>query len=397
MKILSTNTQLKKQLERCITDYDNVCIAVAWASANTDTFQLLMDNNKKIKKVVIGTHFYQTDPDVLELLYKKKAVRFITQPSGVFHPKVYLFENLNGGGEWEAIIGSANFTQAALSRNAEVSTLISYKDRGAKLVLKSLKQQMDTYFDDAKSLNDNEVKAYRRQVEQNKSKLKQLGEQYGGKRASKSTIEIEFLNKTWAQYKKGSGQDPHASLNDRLEVLGICRQAFKEFDSFANMPIEYRQMVAGTPSALDDRWGWFGSMRAVGDFMTLVNSNSKHIAKAVDSIPLEGDVTYQHYQTFIKHYLKAFGGQRDGIATASRLLALKRPDTFVCLNSKNEKKLKEAIGIRFGKKDYDAYWDELILRIQSAVWWNKSRPEKTKDLSIWLGRAALLDAYFYEE
>ncbi len=44
-------------------------------------------------------------------------------PDGVFHPKLYLFEN--DPKEWECIIGSPNFTKSAFEDNSETAMLIS--------------------------------------------------------------------------------------------------------------------------------------------------------------------------------------------------------------------------------------------------------------------------------
>ena len=394
MKLISSSSKLEKELTRCINNYKDISIAVAWASAHTAVFSALIENKKKIKKAIIGTHFYQTDPDVLLALYKTKSAKFITQPSGVFHPKVFLFQNEDN---WEAIIGSANLTRGALTKNNEVSLLISSTDVDSDTVLEDVLNQITEYFDEARYVNKTEVDRYRELAKIHSQNRKKMGATFGGKKASKTPLEIDFLNMSWNNFKKGSKRDPHDSLEERLEVLDICRDAFKTYSSFSKIPVEKRQMVAGTPSAFDERWGWFGSMTGVGAFKKMINNNNPHIAKAVDSIPLEGEVTKEHYDQFITHYCKAFGGSRDGVATASRLLALKRPDTFVCFNSKNEVKIKEAIGIKFGKKDYEAYWDELICRISTAVWWNTPQPIAGEDRDIWMGRTALLDAYFYDE
>ncbi|CAA0123066.1 Uncharacterised protein [BD1-7 clade bacterium] len=394
MKLVNGNGQLRVELTRCIEHYEEISIAVAWASANTDVFQTLLKNKKKIKKAVIGTHFFQTDPNVLEALYKQKSVKFITQPSGVFHPKVYLFKGHAG---WEAIVGSANLTAGAINNNNEVSLLISSEDSDSSDVLKDLIQQIKTYSDMASYLTKPEIDRYRELAKIHRPSRDKIGATFGGRKADKGPLEVEFLTMSWKKFKKGSKRDPHDSLEERLEVLKICRDAFKEYGSFSKMPTELRQMVAGTPSTYDERWGWFGSMTGVGVFKKMINNNDKYLAKAVNSIPLEGEITKAHFDQFIVHYKRAFGGSRDGVATASRLLAMKRPDIFVCFNSKNEIKIKEAIGIKFGKKDYGAYWEELICRISTAVWWNTPQPVGVEDRAIWMGRTALLDAYFYDE
>ena len=72
-------------------------------------------------RAVIGAHFYQTHPDVLDVFQGKANVRIVLQPSGVFHPKLYLFRSDDRG---EPLIGSANLTSGALSTNSEAMLLI---------------------------------------------------------------------------------------------------------------------------------------------------------------------------------------------------------------------------------------------------------------------------------
>jgi HKD family nuclease len=117
MKLITTNSALRKHLMQCLNKYSNVEFAVAWASAHTDVFKKLVSSRAKIKRAIIGTHFYQTHPDVLDRFVDSQVVKFIRQPSGVFHPKIYLFSNRDA---WDALVGSANLTGGALGENTEV-------------------------------------------------------------------------------------------------------------------------------------------------------------------------------------------------------------------------------------------------------------------------------------
>ena len=69
-------------------------MAVAWATVDFEVFRLLVKNKKKIKKMIVGTHFYQTAPEFIETFLAHPNVRFILPTGGesVFHPKIYVFE-----------------------------------------------------------------------------------------------------------------------------------------------------------------------------------------------------------------------------------------------------------------------------------------------------------------
>lgn len=51
-----------------------------------------------------------------------KRVRFAMDSSGVFHPKLYLFESSDQ--DWSCLIGSASFGAAVFSTNTEACLLL---------------------------------------------------------------------------------------------------------------------------------------------------------------------------------------------------------------------------------------------------------------------------------
>lgn len=77
---------------------------------------------------------------------------------------------------------------------------------------------------------------------------------------------------------------------------------------------------------------------------------------------------------------------------------MKRPDFFVCVDSANRRLLAQDIGItRPDKLDYERYWEEVILRLRDAPWWQSSEPTIDIEKAMWHGRSAMLDAIFYEQ
>lgn len=134
-------------------------------------------------------------------------------------------------------------------------------------------------------------------------------------------------------------------------------------------------------------------------FQNTIKMNDKNISLAIDSIPLEGDVTESHYERFIMYFRKAFPDFQE-LSGATRLLAMKRPDVFVCFNSKNRKKLCNDFGIKPSNMDYKRYWDDIIERIFDSEWWKspkpENKPENKIEIGIWENRSAFLDALYYE-
>ena len=108
----------------------------------------------------------------------------------------------------------------------------------------------------------------------------------------------------------------------------------------------------------------------------------------------------EDYVAYIDRFVRAFPFsdnqyKRHGLATATRLLAMKRPDYFVCLDNANREKLLGSFGVKIANQDYEGYWDKVIERIQLSTWWNARRPTEATAGQIWDGRAAMLDAIYY--
>lgn len=394
MKIISSNKKFERLLLKLINKYDNIYISVAWASAKTEVFNLLIKNIKKLKSTTIGTHFYQTDPDFLDAFIDSDSVRFITQPNGTFHPKVYFFCS---AGEWEAIIGSANMTAGAMKNNEEISIHISSSDNGDVSVKEDILERIKYYFQNASSVSNEDAQAYRRIWAKQNRKLDRLSGAYGKAPSSKSPIKSKIMCMDWGKYSSLVQKDPYHGIEKRLELLNSIRNEFNKYGEYKDMPIGVRKTVAGLPNNQYENWAWFGSMKGAGVFHSNINNNNEFISDALQNIGLNQNISKSDYLNFIECFIKAFPNGRHGIGTASRLLAMKRPDIFVCIDDKNKKEMCNDFGITVSGMSYERYWDELICRIQDSVWWQSEAPEKRIEHSIWKGRAALLDCIFYDE
>ena len=135
-------------------------------------------------------------------------------------------------------------------------------------------------------------------------------------------------------------------------------------------------------------------MNGSGRFYNRINENDINISNALDQIPLKGQITKTHYDDYIKNFKKTFSG--NFIGTSSRLLAMKRPDTFVCVDSKNRVKLCKKFGITQSGMDYERYWTDIIERIFDSDWWLNPKPLRKREELIRESRAAFRDSLYYE-
>ncbi len=85
MKFLSTPSEIESVLSKQLSKCKSVRWAVAWASCNTKLFTKLVEANDKIDQLIVGIHFYQTDPDFIEEFLDHPNVKFVMNPDGVFH------------------------------------------------------------------------------------------------------------------------------------------------------------------------------------------------------------------------------------------------------------------------------------------------------------------------
>src|SRR5262249_38272183 len=183
----------------------------------------------------------------------------------------------------------------------------------------------------------------------------------------------------------------HPLMQERLQVLHEIRQLFAQTAHLRDLDYAGRRKIAGLFKSANPNFLLFGSMQWVGLFKQAVKDNNEGISLALDEIPLDGDISRDHYQKFTDRFLKAF--RRAGMALASRLLAMKRPDTFVCVNNQNREGLVQAFRVSPGR-DAETYWD-LIERVQTCTWWKVPPPAGGDEREVWRARAAFLDALFY--
>lgn len=394
MKVISKGETLGKTIIKLIDLHDYFAFAVAWASAETDVFDHIEKVREKIKMAAIGTHFYQTHPTVLERFIGSKKVRFVLQPKGVFHPKVYLFWSK---GCWDLLIGSANLTAGALSKNNELMLHVSSDDVGDSQLDKEVLNKISDYWNMGELATDDLVEKYHALWLTQQAALKRISGGYSSETNSTSPIQTEIMSMSWNEFYKRVQNDPYHGYEQRCDLLELSHDAFRKHNSFSNMVLGLRKTIAGLPNDFNQKAGWFGSMKGAGCYHKAINNNDAHISRALDYIPLDGTVTREHYNSYIAEFIRAFSGGRHGVGIASRLLALKRPDYFVCLDSKNKINLCKDFGIKSTSMNYERYWDDLICRIHDSVWWNSKKPASQLERRVWNGRAAMLDAIFFKE
>jgi hypothetical protein len=355
---------------------------------------------EKIRRIVVGTHFHQTAPDFIDAFADVPAVRYRLDQdglNGVFHPKLYLFSNDKT--DWEAIIGSANFTAGAFTRNVEHAILIGSADEADDVSYADLISEIDQLWQEGRHFTHDELAAYRLRWTKSRRFLERAAGHDTGQKRRASIYDRPLLNLSWEGYLQALRDQEEKYFDDRLQVLREAKKIWVTQPSFSKLSVEDRKKISGTASEKVIRWRLFGSMRGAFKFTTALRDQDRFLLTALDKIPLRGEVRASHYRAYISRLSFAFDQVKEfgGLAVATRMLCLRRPDYFVCVDSKNRLGLYKMLGVSSDEVTVDSYWDTVVAPLIDTPWWQSNRPSGDADAqTIWDARVAMIDALFYE-
>lgn len=391
-----TGSEIPRALKKLIKNLDECHVAVAWGTEN-QVLAPLLEHKKKVRRIVVGTHFYQTSPEFLEKIRPLKGAKVMGAGGhATFHPKTYLFLSADKAA---LVVGSANFTNGGMDRNVEAALMIEGQRADP-----SIEQAFDfirAQWDNGVEIDDDFLRDYTVQYRAAAAAKARLGKFGPMVKPKQGKAGMDPLMLGWRAYAALVRADEEHNLKGRLDVLNAARRMINSVAAFSDLPTMQRKAFAGTLVLKEERhedlnWGWFGSMCANGYFKSAILHNHPGISTALDCIPLTGPVAESDYQDFVRNFKQVFARakRQPGIAPASRLLAMKRPDYFVCYDSQNRDGLSKHFGFAKTAVDFDTYWQHLVEPLQYSPWWYAQRPAGL-DGKIWDGRAALLDAVYY--
>lgn len=389
-------------LKRLISDHDEIQIAVAWGY-NGKLADLLMENSRKFRSVTFGLNGFATSPDLVQRLIGTKNAFIAKADKGIFHPKLYLFRTENKA---EAIVGSANFTKGGLDQNHEVCLHI--KGSSEDEIFDQIQCELSGYDALRQPATQMLADSYRRQFDAASKRRGQRDPILPDDKKGGKGITSSLAMMSWEEFAATTKIDPHHNFERRIKLLREIQRLFASVEWFSDLSTTEWKAVAGTlgksendAAGLDHHdWGGFGSMGGNGDFAGLIKRQDRQLSAALDCIPRKDPVTLQDFEEYCRRFRKAFteaNAHHVGeYPTATRLLAMKRPDTFVCANGKNKRNLAKALNFAPTTLSLANYWERIIVPIQSSPWYNASRPSGD-DSELWDYRVAMLDTIYYDE
>jgi HKD family nuclease len=393
-----TGERAESELLALTEDCDSMEWAVAWATPNR-LVDAAFEHRAKLKRLVVGTHMYQTHPDVLTRFRSEPQLKVMPPSGDLFHPKAYLFRT---GTRVHAVVGSHNLTQSAMRRNVEASML--FEGEEGELSLQALSQFIGKAWADAAVLDDDFLYRYRQQYQATAGARRALNVFTKTPLPADPTSGKAPFTLTWAAFVEDISRNRGKfTLQHRLTILETVDELFSKHSRFNHMAQSDRQLVAGTAGSVQALQGGtdfrlFGAMPN-GGFSSLVNRAPEGFSEALDLIPAAGPVGEHHYDAYIRRFEKSFIDQaterKGALPSASRLLAMKRPDVFVCVSNANKAGLCANFGVRKTNLAMDNYWQSIVAPLMQTEWWQTPAPAGGVELSIWKGRAALLDLLYW--
>jgi len=400
-RLLAGTEELGKVFRQWSGKASDIRIVTAWATTDCAVCDCLNDARGKISTMVVGLDFYTTSPSFLESF--RSVLRIGTAlRGGTFHPKLYLFED---GGQRCCVMGSSNFTSGGFADNTELNVCI--EGRTSDPFFRQVQAFIDEQEKQSQPISTPEIDDYREQFERlkaSRARLAKFRASEGAQARAKTKKERETageeppeqLNRTWPEFiqlilarkrrkriVQGTEDEP-----GYLQTAERCRVFFAQYGRLAKMPVVERQFVGGTTRD----GGWFGSMKGAGYFKQRLNDDPASLDAALDHIPERGVVNKRTFDAFAGRYQ----WKRAGVGTASRLLAMKRPDLFICIDSENRPGIAKAFGVPASSLlTFEGYWD-LMQRIWHCPWWRARRPSDELERRVWNARVALLDSLYYD-
>lgn len=390
---------VRQHLIAMIEKHDHVSVAVAWGQL-TDVAHALLARKARIDTVLVGLDFSATDPDLIDHLIGVRGAFVAKNRSGCFHPKIYYFTT---GTKAEAIVGSANFTEGGLGRNLEASVHVEGDLEDPFFA--QIRDHFEAYMPLRLPITKKLARSYRRQAEAARSLPRPRNPTLPDEPKDFERFNAPLATMSWAKFAAAARADRHHDFGKRIRLLRNVQQMFARTASFADLDLPEWKAIAGVlgnggavDAGLEDvEWGWFGSMGGAAVFAGMIGERDAGLAAAMDLIPARGAVTEEHFEAFVRSFTSAFTGRPRvaRLAPASRLLAMKRPDIFVCVNGENRRGLARALAFAPTTLALANYWDRVVEPIRQAPWYTTPRPEG-KDMELWDARVAMLDAIYYD-
>ena len=394
--------ELLDQLRERLRKSDAVDIAVAWATQcpAVDALRGFSERGGNLR-IVVGLDRNVTDPKALWQLYDFGELRIGTSRTfagGIFHPKYYCFLRERGSTVW---IGSANLTRSGFGRNEELMSEAA-ASASAREWFESLWRSLAA--DPRKAIEEYQD-GWRPPTRNPRPRTAVQ---------SKPRRDAERLDATWSWddfVHNLRAKDEEMLAADEKSSSGRPEEPFSVFGEYQSWlaTINVGRQVTRLPSwrSLNqgqtdvllgrDRYGALGTLRGAGTACSLflggsvADKNAREEMRRLVRTTAVPDVDIIQAGTDAMN--KITRRRRIGVAVATRLLALTRPDCYVSVNGESKDGLAACAGL--SPTTLKRRYAQLLDWVHGSRWYAAPRPSKPSEQEIWDYRAALVDVFVY--
>ena len=372
-------------------------LATAWATTNRSLYALYTRRRFIKARTIVGFLDNITEPDALRKLFAMGKKLRMADERRRFHPKVYIFRGTNKSVAW---IGSANFTCRGFGGNEEVL----FETSNTEAVGCWFNQLWEECYPlDESDIHDYEAHRRKNPSPQRSTKWtpptlnmrpRRLLEEVDDWRSYVTAL--ERCNRWW----KRSSRKHYPS--SPWSVLGMT-------ESWSNTIRELHKVVKKDWIELSDcnrrrlrglggaQWALLGGLGRVRE-ERLFGSNRKKIQKILHGMAANDAVSLD--EAIVAY--ESLRDQRDGEAlvgeaTATRLLALARPDRFVSLNDGSRNGLAAFFGLSPSTLGTTQKYGCLLEKIYNLPWIREPAPQSEREQLICGMRVALFDCFVYKD
>lgn len=396
--------ELDDRFSELLREHASVGIATAWATCGAHLEALAAAERRGVKvRAIVGIAGNATHPDALDELNRitRGDLRIVPKGNRLFHPKLYLFGRRDGT-VTRGWIGSANFTRAGFGGHSRPNEEIML-EVGPGARADELAAQFREWW---KPLDTDTPEVIRRYTREWQPPHREVRTVVSGPVTRRVELLLEHHPLTFEQFHRALRECDEMLRDREWEVFHPERESYLAAirgrqalllgeARWRDLEPESQQKLKGSyRSAGLTWWGLLGRMNRGGTWEAVCDRQTE-IQRILRRVRHERDD--EAFPEIAVDAMKALRAKWVKRGTTTLLLTLARPDRLLSLNWRSEKGLGDLSGIHASDLRKPEGYGRLLRWLYKQPWYAGGPPADEELLPIWHCRAALLDAFVYDD
>ena len=396
--------ELDDRFSELLREHASVGIATAWATCGAHLEALAAAERRGVNvRAIVGIAGNATHPDALEELNRitRGDLRIVPKGGRLFHAKLYLFGRRDGT-VTRAWIGSANFTRAGFGGHSRPNEEIML-EVGPGARADELAAQFREWW---KSLDTDTPEVIRRYTREWQPPHREVRTFVSGPvtrpvellledrpltfdqfHGALETCDLMLRDKEWEVFHPERGSYMAAIRRRQALLLGEAR--WRDLEGGSQQKLKGSYQSAGLTW-----WGLLGQMNRGGTWDAVCDRQTE-IQRILKRVRQERDD--EAFPDIAVDAMKELRAKWVKRGTTTLLLTLARPDRLLSLNWRSEEGLGDLSGIDASELRKPEGYGGLLRWLYKQRWYADGPPADEELLPIWHCRAALLDAFVYDD